>query len=324
MLNDPDNKPDTRIGVVLVNWNSDEVTIPCVESLVSGSRVPDCIVIVDNGSRPESVENIIAACPTAHIIRNRNNYGFTGGNNAGLAYLLEKKFDYAWILNNDTEVDPDCLAVLANSLDVNHDAAAVTGKIYSYGTDRLLWFAGATYARLAFRIGHRGLGEIDNGQYDHEEKIDFFDGCSLLIRCEVLQEVGLFDNHYFAYHEDLDLAFRISKRGFSMFYNPQALLYHKTGISIGKNTRRPEVGGTSTPVQHFLINRNHIYVARRYAGLAPRLVSIVSLVLQALYLTPALVLLNRKAKVHAVWSGIFHGIFDDIRAIQTEPQEMPY
>lgn len=324
MANENVFKSYTRIGVVLVNWNSDEVTIPCVESLLSGSRVPDCIVIVDNASLPGSVERIIESCPSVHIIRNKANYGFTGGNNIGLAYLLENNFDYAWILNNDTEVDPTCLEALASSLDGNTGVAAVTGKIYYHGKDRLLWFAGATFNWLTFKIGHRGLGEIDNGQYDINENIDFFDGCSILVRCEVLKMVGLFDNHFFAYNEDLDLAFRIRKRGYAMLYIPQSVLYHKIGSSIGKNTFQATTGGTSTSVQQFLMNRNRIYIARRYANIVPKIVSISALILHALYLTPVMILLNRSAKVRAVWRGLFHGIFDDIRSIMIDPQEMPY
>jgi len=324
MTNGTQFKPQARIGVVLVNWNSDEVTIPCVQSLMRGKRVPDCIVIVDNASQAGSVERIIESCPTAHIIRNNINYGFTGGNNVGLGYLLENNYDYAWILNNDTEVAPDCLSLLESSLFENPDVAAVTGKIYYYGKDRLLWFAGVTFNPLTFKIGHRGLGEIDNGQYDIAEKIDFFDGCSLLVHCSVLKKVGLFDNHFFAYNEDLDLAFRIRKKGFSIFYNPLAVLYHKTGCSISKNSNKAVTGGSSTPLQQFLANRNRIYIVRRYASPPNKIVAISLIILNALYITLVMIFLNRWQKAIAVWSGVFHGIFDDIQDVIQEPHGIPY
>lgn len=324
MTNDAQFKPQARIGVVLVNWNSDEVTILCVQSLMRGKRVPDCIVIVDNASQARSVERIIESCPTAHIIRNNINYGFTGGNNVGLGYLLKKDYDYAWILNNDTEVTPNCLSLLETSLLENPGVAAVTGKIYYYGKDRLLWFAGVTFNRFTFKIGHRGLGEVDNGQYDLAEKIDFFDGCSLLVRCAVLKRVGLFDNHFFAYNEDLDLAFRMKQDGFSILYNPQAVLYHKIGSSISKNDFQAAAGGTSTPLQQFLANRNRIYIARKYANTSQKIISISLIILKALFLTFVMILLNRKQKAIAVWSGIFHGILDDIQGVMQESSRMPY
>src|SRR6266850_7739598 len=101
---------DARVGLIVLNWNGAEFTIPCVQSVLQGRITPSRIVIVDNGSTDGSVERIRKQFPSLDLQANSQNLGFTGGNNGAIEILLQSDVEYVWLLNNDTEVAPDCLA----------------------------------------------------------------------------------------------------------------------------------------------------------------------------------------------------------------------
>jgi len=311
----------TLVGVVLVNWNSADYTIRCLASLVSATRVPDFMVVVDNASAEGSVAAIRDAFPLVHIIENQENYGFTGANNMGISYLLSRNVDYIWILNNDTTVSHNCLQVLWDALEKHDEVAASTCKIYRDDTDEL-WFAGSIFRKYSFCIDHRGEGETDRGQYDAVEYVDFLDGCCILVRSAVLREIGLFDEHFFAYHEDVDFSFRLRNSGARLLYVPEASISHFAGASVNSNKQACDV--TSSPMQHFLARRNRLFIVRRYGKSYHLLMCLMVLLLNGVYISLAMLLLRRFKKVDAVWCGIFHGLFDDISNIDTSPDVVPY
>lgn len=309
------------VGVVLVNWNSEEYTIRCLASLMAAAKVPDHIVVVDNASVNGSVAAIRAVFPLVHIIENRQNYGFTGANNRGISYLLSRSVDYVWILNNDTIVSQNCLQVLCNALEKHDEVAAATCKIYRNDSNEI-WFAGSVFYRYSFCVEHRGEGETDRGQYDSVEYLDFLDGCCILVRSAVLREIGLFDEHFFAYHEDVDFSFRLKNSGARLLYVPEASISHFAGASVNKNNWTHDV--TSSHLQHFLSRRNKLFIVRRYGNKFNLLICLMMLLFNGVYVSSAMILLRRFKKAGAVWCGIFHGLFDDISNIETSPDVVPY
>lgn len=309
------------VGVVLINWNCGEYTENCIASLLSGSRVPDLIVVVDNASSDGSPTRIKETYPSVQLIVNAANYGFTGANNIGISYLLERGVTYIWILNNDTTVSTNCLEILLDSLETNENAAAATCKIYWHDS-KVIWFAGSLFDKITYRVRHRGEGETDYGQYDCAESLDFLDGCCILVRGEILRDIGLFDEHFFAYHEDLDLSFRIRNSGSQLFYVSGGSINHFAGASVKSNKRNCEV--TSSPLQHFLSRRNKLFIVRRYGKIHNVLFCLMLLTINGIYITTAMILLGRFNKARAVWSGIFHGLLDDISMIKTSVDVTPY
>jgi len=310
-----------QVGVVLVNWNSEEYTIRCLASLMAAAKAPDLVVVVDNASVHGSVAAIREAFPLVHIIENRHNYGFTGANNLGISYLLDRNVDYVWILNNDTVVSPNCLQVLCRALESHGEAVAATCKIYRNDSAEL-WFAGSVFHKYSFCVDHRGEGETDRGQYDSVEYLDFLDGCCILVRSSVLREIGLFDEHFFAYHEDVDFSFRLRHSGARLLYVPEASICHFAGASVKSNKFAHDV--TSSPMQHFLSRRNKLFIVRRYGRTYHLLICLMLLLLNGVYVSSAMLLLRRFRKAGAVWCGIFHGLFDDIGRIKTSPDVVPY
>ena len=134
----------TRVAIILVNWNGLEDTLACLESLAAQSYRDCTIIVVDNGSS-EDVSLIAMRHPEVVLIRNQENLGFSGGNNIGIRKAAELGTEYCWILNNDTEVAPDCLARLVQALDNDAGLAAVAHPIFYFYDRRLQWFAGGIF-----------------------------------------------------------------------------------------------------------------------------------------------------------------------------------
>lgn len=247
------------IGVLLVNWNTARLTTDCVDSLRAGTRVPDRITVVDNGSAPAEVQQLRAR-PDLELLPQPTNLGFTGGNNLGLAHLLKQGVDYLWILNNDTLVDPRCLEQLSGVLDREPAVGAVTGRIYFAEPRNQLWYAGGYFRALTRTARHRGIFETDHGQYNQPEDITFACGCCLLVRAEVLRRVGGFHPDYFAYCEDAEWSQRAQRAGIRIRYQPDARLWHRISSSL-KTNARTSAGG----FYERLTFRNWLFTLRLHA-----------------------------------------------------------
>lgn len=271
-----------QIFVSILNFNGKDNTIECLKSLEKNSRdnFNLKILVIDNGSSDGSVEEIKnyieknenkQACSLV-LLENKENLGFSGGHNVGIKYALENGGDAVVILNNDTIVDKNLISEL---LKVPEDAGIVAPKIYFYKgfefhkgrykedeKGRVFWYAGGI---MDFRnvIGHhRGVDEVDDGQYDVLQNTDFASGCCMLIKKEVFEKVGLFDDRYFLYYEDNDLSQRAKSSNFKIIYNPKALLWHKNAGSVG---------GSGSSVQDYYITRNRMLFGMKFVPLRSKI-----------------------------------------------------
>lgn len=256
-----------RVSVILVNSRAEEeeLTVACVSSLRAGTRSPDQIVLVDNGSPPEVGRRLSEGLTDVDVIHTGSNLGFTGGNNAGMERALGDGADWVWVLNNDTEVEPDCLQRL---LDVGEDhpgAGCVGGKILHFAEPERIWFGGGDFS-VARGLGrHRSAGERDQrdrtGERKAVEEVSFLTGCSMLLRADALRQVGLFEEDFFIYVEDADLCWRLQEAGWRLLYDPGARLYHKV----------PWPEPEPAPHKIVLRDRNRRRLARRRFGAWKRL-----------------------------------------------------
>ena len=259
-----------KVTVVTVNYNTTGETKAFLKSLekIKTPEISLETIVVDNGSdkpfEQESKEGVT-------VIRLDKNTGFTGGFNTGIRRALAEGADYVLIVNNDTILDPDLVVELKKTLDETKEIGMVVPKIYfapghefhkdRYKKDELgkvFWYAGGFVDWDNVQSVHRGVDEVDQGQYDKNEEVDFASGCCIMFRREVFVTVGFFDEQYFLYYEDADLSERIKKAGLKIYYVPTAILYHKNASSSGG-------AGKGNTLQDYFLTRNQMLFGMRYA-----------------------------------------------------------
>lgn len=171
------------------------------------------------------------------IIKNEKNYGFAEGNNIGMRYALRAlKPDYILLLNNDTIVDREFLEKLIKVAEGNEKIGILGPIIYYYppkGGKEVIWFAGGKVIKRIAQPFHIGLNEIDRGQYSGIRPVDYITGCALLIKKNVIKEIGFLDRDYFAYFEDLDWNLKAHEKGFIAATVSDAHIWHKGSSTSG-------------------------------------------------------------------------------------------
>jgi GT2 family glycosyltransferase len=231
-----------HVGIILVNWNGLSDTLECVRSCLRLDGPRFRIVIVDNGSSDGSCQTLaasFAADPRITLLSARGNLGFAGGNNRGIAWALDAGADFVWLLNNDTIVNPTTLRALVDAASTHSRAGIFGSKIHFRDRPDTIWFAGGfIQARGHHYSRHRGMGEVDRGQYDRVEEMEFITGCSLLVRAATLRDIRRMTEDYFLYWEDVDWCTRARLAGWQCLYVPQSTLMHKVGATAN---RQPEM-----------------------------------------------------------------------------------
>ena len=212
-----------RNYVVVPNWNGKELLGPCLNSLLNQS-IPAEIIVVDNGSQDSSVEYIHENFPKVQIVPLRTNTGFAGGVNKGIQAALEAGAEAIALFNNDAVADKDWLKNLDRHLASKPDTAIVTSKLLLMDKEHLD-STGDFYTTWGLPFP-RGRNEKDTGQYDAETEVFSASGGASLYRAKMFQEVGVFDESFFAYFEDVDISFRARLAGWKVYFEPRAIAYH--------------------------------------------------------------------------------------------------
>lgn len=239
------------VTLVTVNFNQTAVTRELLLSLQQATYPAMEIIVVDNGSRDNSVETLASEFPYVKIIITKKNLGFAGGNNVG---IKAGKGDYFLLINNDTEVVPGFLEPLVKTLQENPNAGFATPKIVFYDRDEQIQYAGSSrissFTGRGIRIGYL---EKDKGQYDRIYPTELGHGACLLFSRAVVDKIGLMPEEYFLYYEEHDFTEKAKKAGFKVFYVGTSKIYHKESISTGRNS----------PLKTYYLSRNRILFARR-------------------------------------------------------------
>lgn len=290
------------IYVIILNWNGWEDSVRCLRSLESVSY-PIHSLLVDNGSTNDSVKKLLAEFPDLKLIENTENLGFSGGNNVGIYYAIQHEADYILLLNNDTIVDTNFIQPMLQEMEKDATIAAVNPKIYFLHDKNRLWAAGGSIQFWTAFSGNRGRGQIDKGQYDEVEPVDFGTGCCLLIRRKALEQIGLLDESYFAYYEDIDWSLRARNKGYKIVYVPESKIWHAVGAA-SKDIKQNQ----QSPFVHYLAARNHLWSLRMYAGSARFLAYFAYLIRRLIFYSIIFILLRRWAKLCSLWHGFLDGI----------------
>jgi GT2 family glycosyltransferase len=253
-----------RVAVIVLNWNGRSDTIECLHSVMDMRYLNYGTIVVDNGSTDGSTRAVQEVFPSVDLLVNSENLGFAGGNNVGLRHALREHVDYVLLLNNDTVVDPALLDTLIATAETDPRIGIVGPKIYYCDQRDTLWYAGAKEQWLRRIPATIGLDQIDHGQYDQTGETAFVYGTAMLIRRQVLEEIGELDERFFAYHEDADLCLRARQAGYRCIYDPGGVVWHKVSAATRANPH----------MQDYLRARGRIlFFAKHLQG--PRLVLVL-------------------------------------------------
>lgn len=253
-----------KLAIVIINWNSFDLTSDTLVSLSSTSYKNYDIIVVDNFSTDNSAAQLEKDFPSIILLRSDENKGFTGGNNLGFDYAINEGYEYVMMLNNDVAVESDFLEPLVVKLDMDEKIGGVQPLIYFYHDRELIWNAGSRYNAI-FGIPYiLGYYRKDKGQLQRKKQksIDWITGCAFMIRTEVLKKVGVLKQDFFIYYEDVDLSFRIKEAGYALAYEASSVVYHKTGMSHKSKEKLKE--GYLNPKVHYLNARNRLFVLKEY------------------------------------------------------------
>jgi len=252
--------PLPLVSVIVVNWNGKAYLGECLNSLRHQAFLDFEVIVVDNGSTDGSVDYVESQFPElARILRNTKNTGFSRGNNQG---IKAARGQYIALLNNDARADQDWLQELVKAAEEDGRAGMLASKIYLLGQSKVIDNVG----HLIFRDGlNRGRGRLeeDRGQYDKKEEALFPSGCAALYRREMLDEIGLFDEDFFAYGDDTDVGLKGRLAGWKCLYVPQAVVHHRYSQS----------SGSYSPLKAFYVERNRVWIAIKYFPLSLLLTS---------------------------------------------------
>jgi len=243
------NTDRTLVSVIIVNWNGKRYLEKNLSSVFNQSFGLFEIILVDNGSIDDSVGFVRANFPDAIIVQNDENLGFAAGNNRGIEVASG---EFILTLNNDTEAEAGFLdRLMGAAKSSGNDVGMWAPKILSMQDRRLIDSVGGLLIYGDGIARGRGRGEADAGQYDKLEEILFPSACCALYRREMLDEIGGFDEDFFAYCEDSDLGLRARLAGWKALSVPDAVVYHHYSGTTG--------GYSGTKA--FLVERNHIWLA---------------------------------------------------------------
>ncbi|HVQ45016.1 MAG TPA: glycosyltransferase family 2 protein [Candidatus Saccharimonadia bacterium] len=235
--------------VVIPNWNGADMLAECLRSLAQQTLAHRAIV-VDNGSVDGSVELIRREFPDVEVLEFADNAGFAGGVNRGIRPALRAGAEYVALLNNDAVAGPEWLERLVHTAKANPRAGMVAGKIVTQD-GKHIDSTGDFYSIWGFPYP-RGRGEADRGQYDSpgNRRVFAASGGASLYRTAMLREVGLFDERFFAYFEDVDISFRAQLAGWGVAYEPAAAVRHFIGGTSSRMDGGAAKAGTGAPDGH--------------------------------------------------------------------------
>jgi len=239
------------ISIITLNYNQIKVTCEFIESTKKLTYKNYEIILIDNASKENPTELITSQYPHVKLIVNDQNLGFTGGNNVG---IRAAKGDYYFVVNNDTEVTEDLFERLLEPFNADSTIGVVCPKIRYFHNPTVLQYAGFTEINP---VTGRNIGigdkEEDLGQHDVGGYTAYAHGAAMLLRRDVVEKAGSLADIFFIYYEELDWSARIRRAGYTIYYQPKALIYHKESITMGKES----------PIKAYYHNRNRILFMRR-------------------------------------------------------------
>lgn len=242
------------VAVIIVIWNGVDDTIECLRSLQAEGYPHKQVIIVDNGSVDGSAELIKKEGFDVQMIQTGENLGFTGGNNVGLVAAQDAGAEYAFLLNNDTTIEPGAIAALVAAAEKSRSGAIFAPVMHYYDSPTEVWFAGALLSLS------RGEAVHNNFLNPRKEAAPYaspwVSGCAMLVRMAAVDEVGGLDNRFYLTWEDVDWCLTMRGAGWGVCVVPGARIFHKGGRS----------GAKLVGIWSYYAVRNSLLLALKHGG----------------------------------------------------------
>ena len=265
---------DPKVTVVIVNWNGLKDTVECLESLREIDYSNFSIILVDNGSSNNEVDELKAKFTDIRIIMLKRNLGFAIANNVGIRVAINEGSDYVLLLNNDTIVGRKFLSELVKTAQNNSRVGILGPKIYLYDDKKRIWYAGGKL-NMYFTHSSIGVHKLDFGQYERMKETDCVSGACMLVWKSVFKSIGLLPKEYFLGWEDIDFCIAARKNKYLCMIVPSSIIWHKVSVSYTRHNLLQK--------QVFLGFRNRIIVRRKFL---PRTKFILFVLIQILVVIP--------------------------------------
>lgn len=244
-----------KVGVVVLNHNGKVLAEKCLRSVMESAYANKEIILVDNASTDGSVEYLRTIFPSVLISQNSENLGVAGGRNCGFRKAVRRGNDYVLSLDNDARIDWYLIEKLVEVAESDRRIGVLGPKTFADDGSGRIQCAGGSISYTQNVCSERGSGEIDRGQYDRVEDVDYFPGCGFMARREVFEKLNFIDEAFYGYgHEDTDFCVRAARLGYRVVYVPQAMMWHRGSTTIG---------GYS-PRKKYLEAVNSAYFVRKY------------------------------------------------------------
>ena len=225
----------SSVSIVIPHWNNVDVLSECLESISNTNFENFETIVVDNASTDNSVASVRSNYPNVKLIENDKNYGYAGGCNIGAEAASG---DFLIFLNNDTVQEKDWISNLIKTINSDDKIAAVQPKILNYYDRNVFDYAGGSGGHMDIYCFPFARGRIfsfqenDEGQYNNKEKCFWSSGTCFMVRRELFQKAGGFDESFFAHMEEIDLCWRLYAMGFEVWVEPNSVVYHKNALTL--------------------------------------------------------------------------------------------
>ena len=268
--------------------------LECIRSLYQSDYRNLRIILLDIVSTGNSVDAVHQQYPDVQIIELRENLGYAGNNNIGIKAALAQNADWIFVVNDDTILDPRCLSALVDIGESDPKIGIVGPMVYHFDEPNIIQSAGGALGKYWVST-HLGKDELDCGQFQGAREVEWISGCAILVRRELIEQIGLLDSDYFLYWEETEWCIRASKAGWRSYHVAHAKLWHK-GV---QRNYQPK------PYVTYYVTRNRLFtLVKHHAPWSARLVAFLQITQTLVSWSIKPKWRSRREHRNAMWKGL--------------------